>query len=325
MGPFLKNNLAVPEPDILLIEESLKILVDPHPYPFWPGYNAKHCRFAVPNMDRIREHVEDCEIVLDNDHRAPGGQVPDKFGSGNPLVDIEERGDLIEEVQVRIPGKTGSDRNPLEFPAAQRTDVVIEYRIEFEFRENLGKHVPLVSALQERPYRTFEDLGNIVNILGFRGDLQRLFGYGLEEIEQLCSGILLEDLFPCNFGIEIPEVGPELAGEDLDCRALPDTIGTEDTGYLAFRRDGETIQSKAVLAIAVGRVFQFLGKADDIERPEGAFLDTDAAADAEFLRNNCLALRAYDNRFISRTDAGAVADAFLAALLRMAAILMNNG
>ncbi len=88
MGPFFKDNSGVTETDILLDQEPFQVLVDTYTDPFGPGDNTKDRRFAIPNMYRICEHVENGEVVLNNDDRALRGQVTDELGGSNPLINV---------------------------------------------------------------------------------------------------------------------------------------------------------------------------------------------------------------------------------------------
>ena len=116
MGPFLEDYLRVPEPDVFLCKISFKILVDTHTDPLWPGYDPEDSRLAVPYVHRVSKHVEDGEIVFDNHDRSFRCQFPDQFGCRNALVDIQKWRDLIKEIEIGVPGETGSNCYPLEFP-----------------------------------------------------------------------------------------------------------------------------------------------------------------------------------------------------------------
>ena len=135
-------------------------------------------------MNSVREHIENGKVVLDNDDRAGHCKVTDELCSRDPLVNVQEWRDLIEKVEVGIPGEAGGDCHPLKFPAAQGADLVVEDGIELEDRQDPGECVPFVRRYQEGPDRPGENLRDIIDILGLGRDLQRLFRYGLEIIEE---------------------------------------------------------------------------------------------------------------------------------------------
>ncbi len=72
-------------------------------------------------------------------------------------------------------------------------------------------------------------------------------------------------------------------------------------------------------------MFEFLGKADNIDGIKRAFLDADAAADTELFGYDSLAILADDYGLVTGPYPGAVNDALGPALLRVAAILVDDG
>src|SRR5208337_1367661 len=98
--PLLEDHLGVPEPDVLFGKVALEVLVDAHPDPLGAGDDAEYGRFAVTDVDGVREHVEDGEVVLDNDDRAGRRKLADELRGRDPLVNVQEWRDLVEEVEV---------------------------------------------------------------------------------------------------------------------------------------------------------------------------------------------------------------------------------
>ena len=76
--------------------------------------------------------------------------------------------------------------------------------------------------------------------------------------------------------------------------------------------------------IAVSWLVEFFGKTDNIDCPEWAFFDTDAAPDTEFFRDDSLAFFSYDDRLVTRPYTGTIDDTLGAAFFCMATIFMNN-
>ena len=126
MRPLFKNDLGIAEADILFMQVAFEVLVDADPDPLGAGDDTEYRRFAVPDMHGIGKHVEDCKVVLHDDDRPFLRKLADQFCRGNPLVDIQKRGDLVEEIQVGIPGKAGCNGHPLQLAAAERADLMIE-------------------------------------------------------------------------------------------------------------------------------------------------------------------------------------------------------
>ncbi|OPZ23359.1 MAG: hypothetical protein BWZ01_03193 [Deltaproteobacteria bacterium ADurb.BinA179] len=163
---FLEHHRVIPEPYILFREVSLQVLVDPDTHPFRLGDNPKNGRFPVGDMDRVGEHVEDSKIVLDDDNRPGGSKRPDDPGGGHPLVDVQERGDLIEEVEVSLAGKAGHDCHPLELTSREGCDVMIEQGREHQGPDVLIEVSPLVSCFEELCRGSRKHPRDIIDVLG---------------------------------------------------------------------------------------------------------------------------------------------------------------
>jgi hypothetical protein len=133
------------------------------------------------------------------------------------------------------------------------------------------------------------------------------------------------DLLPRDLPVQFPEVRPEGAREDLEGGGLPDAVRAEEAGHLPLHRDGEAVEGKGVLPVPVGGVGELLGEAHDIDGEKGAFLDADPAADAELLGDEGLPLLPDDHRLVTGPDPGAVEDALGPALLRVAAVPVDDG
>src|SRR5208283_4736570 len=119
MSPFFEDHLRVPKAHVLLGQIALEVLVDADPDPFWPGDNPKDCRLSVPDVHRIGKHVEDGEVMFDDNDRAFRGEFPYQLGCRDTLVDIQKWRDLIEEIEIGVSCKAGGDCHPLEFSSAQ--------------------------------------------------------------------------------------------------------------------------------------------------------------------------------------------------------------
>src|SRR5208337_4759246 len=174
MRTFLKHDLGVPEPHVLFCKESFEVLVYTYADPFWPGNNTEHGRLAVPNVDCVGQHVQDCEVMFYDHDRALRSQVADQLGCGNALVDVQERCNFIEEIEVRVAGKACRDRDPLEFSPGECADIMVENRIQLQCRKDIAKLVPLIGCPEQCPDCTGKNFRDEIDILRFCCDLQGL-------------------------------------------------------------------------------------------------------------------------------------------------------
>src|SRR5690606_23743988 len=120
------------------------------------------------------------------------------------------------------------------------------------------------------------------------------------------------------------EVRLELTGKDLHRSTLPNPVRPEDPGHLSLDRHGEAVEGEPVLAVAVGGVLEFLGKADDIECLEGALFDADPAAHTELLGYERLSILPDNHCLVARPHSRAVDDALGTALPRVAPVLVDD-
>src|SRR5439155_391861 len=80
------------------------------------------------------------------------------------------------------------------------------------------------------------------------------------------------------------EIRRGLAAQHAHARGLADPVRTEEANDFPFLRDRDAEESEGVLPVLVDEVFlERFRKADNPNRIEGTFLDTDPAADAGFL------------------------------------------
>ena len=85
------------------------------------------------------------------------------------------------------------------------------------------------------------------------------------------------------------EIRRGLAAQHAHARGLADPVRTEEANDFPFLRDRDAEESEGVLPVLVDEVFlERFRKADNPNRIEGTFLDTDPAADAGFLADRCL-------------------------------------
>ncbi|KAF5031393.1 hypothetical protein DSECCO2_628210 [anaerobic digester metagenome] len=324
MGPGIERHRIRPEPDVLLREEPLQILVDPHPDTLRVGDDTEDRRFSVGDVHRIGKHIEDSKVVLDDHDRAFPGEFADQVCSGHPLVDVEVGRDLIQEVEVCIPREAGGDRHPLQLAAGEGRDRPVDDRPKREPVDVVIEFPALVGLREEVAHRPGEDLRDLIDVLRLYGDLHVLLREHLEVVEEFGPLVEVEDVLPGDRRIGPPQVRDERAREDLHRRALADTVGPQDTGDLPLDRDREAVEDEAVLAVAVGRLVELFGEVDDIESLKRTLLHADAAPDTELLGYDDLLVFADDDGLVAGPDTRTVDDALGAALYGVTPITVYN-
>ena len=134
---------------------------------------------------------------------------------------------------------------------------------------------------------------------------------------QLGATEVLDDVLPIRRVVELPEVGLQLAAENLEGRALPDTVGTHQAEHVAGPRGGQTVELEAVGGVSVGDLgLEVGGQVDDGDGIKRALLGADTAADTQGLGDVGDARLGRDlDAQLATLDDGARLLAFLAAFL----------
>ena len=77
-----------------------------------------------------------------------------------------------------------------------------------------------------------------------------------------------------------------LAAAHLECSGLADTIGAHEAENISWSGSGQPVQLERVCRVPVGRLgLEVARQVDDVDGLEGALSHTDAAPDAQLLRD----------------------------------------
>src|SRR2546427_8182989 len=197
-----------PERDADHFQES----VHPVPHRERTFTDPRTARVTGEDHDAVRHHVDEVHVVIDDE---PGAgfflhDTPDRPRRLHPLIRIEIRGRLVDQVDVRIPAEAQGDCNALQFAAGQRRDVALAHPFHFERLQDLGLEVPRVRLLPDRVPEQLAD---------------RSFVDGLEVLR------FVGNLPPSLHGTRRWHL---LAGEHLHERRLACGVGSDDADDLAF-------------------------------------------------------------------------------------------
>ena len=121
----LEDDGGIAKTHILLWQVATKVLVDPHPHPFGPGYDAVSAWKAVDQMDVIRQEVEESQVVFHHHDCLIFSQALQYPGGVDALVDIQVGADLIEKIEIRVSCCCRCNGHPLQLAAAQAGDVPV--------------------------------------------------------------------------------------------------------------------------------------------------------------------------------------------------------
>lgn len=136
-----------------------------------------------------------------------------------------------------------------------------------------------------------------------------------------------QNLLPVRRVLEASKVGLQLAGQNLKCGTLSDTVGTNQTEDLARSGHGQTVQLEAVGGVTVcDLALEVGGQVDNLDGVEGALLGADTATDTEALTDEGDLAGAVDlDTQLAGLDDGTRLLALLATFLRLALVGVDDG
>ena len=254
------------------------------------GDHAVGAGHAVEAADEVREVVEHGQVVLHADdvlgaRGVVGEDVADDAASDEALLDVEVGGGLVEHVHLRVLHGHHADGEALELTAGEELHLAVGHVVELQLGEHLLPHAAAVEALHKLAHGALDGPGDGVHVLDLDHGLELLVQELGEVALKLGAAEVLENLLPRGRRCEFAQVGLELVGEDLEGRALADTVGSDQPEDLSGTGHGQAVKLEGVGAVAVGGLGrQVGGKVDDADGLEGALLHAQTAADAKLRR-----------------------------------------
>src|SRR5438132_1079618 len=122
----LEADRPVAEADVLFFQVAAEIHVDRGAHRPRLRDDPVRAFLAVHQEDRVREEIEDGQVVLHDDDVLLLREGLDDLRDMESLIDVEIRRRLVEEVDVRILQHRRGNRHALELAARQLRDVPIE-------------------------------------------------------------------------------------------------------------------------------------------------------------------------------------------------------
>lgn len=144
---------------------------------------------------------------------------------------------------------------------------------------------------------------------------------------QLRPAEILEDLLPVGWVVIAAQIGLQLARQNFECSTFADTVGADQTQYLARPRHWQTVQLEAVGRVAMRDLcLEIGGQVDDVDSVEGAFFWADATANAQALADEGdLTVGSHLDAQLTRTNHRARLLTFLFAFARLAPVRVDDG
>jgi hypothetical protein len=141
---------------------------------------------------------------------------------------------------------------------------VVEQLGELERGGDGGERVALVFPLHHFADSALDRLGDVVDVLRLHARLERVLDDFGEVALQLGAAEVGQNFLPVGLVLVLAEVRLELAGENLERRALAGAVGADETEHLARTRHRQTVQLERVGTVAMrGVALEILGQIDD--------------------------------------------------------------
>jgi hypothetical protein len=193
-----------------------------------------------------------------------------------PLGHVEVAAGLVEHVDVRLLDHGHGDGEPLELPAGEVLDGPVDDEAEVEGLDHGVKEPPLVLLDDQVPDGALDGLGDGVDVLRLDHGLDVVLQHLCEVVLELRAAEVQQHLAPVGRGVEPPQVGLELARQDLERRALADAVDPDEPQHLPWPRHGQPVQLEAVGPVPVRRLLgKVARKTDDLDRLERALFHAD--------------------------------------------------
>lgn len=180
-----------------------------------------------------------------------------------------------------------ADGESLELTTRQQRDITIIDMTQLQDIQDLVKVVKLLRLVQEELHGllgTPDGPRKLVNVLRLHHRGQVVLQELCEVVLQLRASEVLDNILPVRRVVESSEVGLQLATEDLERRALSDTVCSNETQDVSWPGHGQSVELETVgrvsmsdLALKVG------GQVDDGNGTEGTLLRADTTSYAKGL------------------------------------------
>ena len=315
----------VTEPYVLLLRVSVQVNVDGRPDLARLGEDTVGTFGTEDQIDVVGQEIEDGQVVLDDDDHLLLGELLDDPGHLDPLVDVQIGRWFIEEVDVRILHDGGGDGHPLKLSAGELAHVPGDGVFKLQHLDRLLQLHPFLDPGKKVLDRSLDDRRQPVHVLRLHGGLETGGVDLCQVVVQFRTGKMGQHLLPGGRGVEFPEVGHDLPGEQFERGGLADAVRTENAGDLAGLRRGQPVETECVLPVLVDHILlQFVRQTDDLYCREWALVNADTAASAELFRYLGLAGIVQPDGLDPGPDLGAILDALGIALLGLATVLQDG-
>ena len=255
-------------------------------------YNTVDGGSTVEYADVVGEVVENRQIVFNNDDIVVGlRQRANDTSSSQTLLDIQVRGGLVKHVNIGFLDTDSSDGKSLQLTTRELVNLTVHEMAEFEGVQNLVQVAQRGAAFQKalnRPLRATDSLRDLIDILRLDDGLQVILEDLGEVVLELGASEVLDHVVPIRGVFVAAQVGLELAAENLQCRALSNTVGSDQTQNVSRSGHRQTVELEAVGRVSMGDLRLEIGRqVDNRDSAERALLRADTTSDLLRISTRC--------------------------------------
>lgn len=249
-------------------------------------------------------------MLDDNDEAVRTQETANDLTGRQTLLDIQERGWLVEHVDVSLLHTHSRNGKTLQLSSREEVNVTVPNLLQFcgglaECKEDIhfkkltksgdnffeSRLINLTPSLELMADTAFCTLGldcfwDLIHILRLGHRLEVILQNLGKVVLQLRTSEMLQDLLPIRRVVISAQVGLLLAGKNLQCRTLSNTVRSHQSKHLTRSWEWKSVDLETVGAVAMRDLsLEVGGQVDNVDGVEWALLGTDTASNTQSLGN----------------------------------------
>ena len=139
-------------------------------------------------MHQVSQHIQNSEVVFDDNHALGFGQFLDDAHDAHTLVDVKIRRGFIKEIDINIPQNGCTNSHPLQLASRQLVNFTIEQMVDAKRFGHGIKNASFIHARKQFAHRPLNSFWQTVYILWFQRHADLPFLNSDEKVSQFTLG-----------------------------------------------------------------------------------------------------------------------------------------
>mmetsp|Transcript_1960 Transcript_1960/g.4235 ORF Transcript_1960/g.4235 Transcript_1960/m.4235 type:complete len:213 (+) Transcript_1960:1708-2346(+) len=189
-------------------------------------------------------------------------KLPDHLGDAQPLLHVEERGDLVEHVHVGITAHSATRGKALQLSPTELLDLPIQHVTQFQSLHDFVHDLPLVTHRHQFPHRLPREAPRETSLqLRFDHDPELVLQHPREVVLQVRPPVVRHNVRPVRQRRGAPsQVWLSPSQQYRQGGGFSRTVGPKQPQHVPRPGDGQSVDLKRVRAVPVGRVRRQIGR-----------------------------------------------------------------